>query len=93
MTLPEGGIVTVHDATLLDGDALGSVHSTSAYLAPGTHENATVDPDSGVEADGTFVAMPHTDTDDDDETYDFVERRAAPTARTPPRRAPSSPRT
>ncbi|MFC7098814.1 DUF7282 domain-containing protein [Halobaculum marinum] len=73
VVLQNGGFVTIHDETLLDGDALGSVRGTSEYLAPGTHENVEVALDSGVEADGTFVAMPHVDSNDN-QVYDFVEQ-------------------
>ncbi len=75
VTVPEGGYVTIHDSSLLDGDAIGSVVGTSEYLEPGTHESVTVTLD---EADDTamngtqdLIAMPHMETTDD-ESYDFV---------------------
>jgi PGF-CTERM protein len=70
VTVPDGGFVTIHDDTLTDGDVLGSVVGTSAYLEAGTHENVTVSLDSTVES-GTFHAMAHRDTDGD-RTYTFV---------------------
>jgi len=70
VTLQNGGFVTIHDASLLDGEALGSVVGTSEYLSPGTHENVTVEVDVP-EGSQTLIAMPHRDTDGD-QTYDFV---------------------
>ncbi|WP_410766541.1 PGF-CTERM sorting domain-containing protein [Haloferax sp. DFSO60] len=71
VTLPEGGFVTIHDASLSDGNVLGSVAGSSAYLEPGTHENVTVYLDDPVAESGTYVAMPHMDSDDD-RVYSFV---------------------
>ena len=70
VTLPDGGYVTIHDASLSDGETLGSVAGTSAYLAPGTHENVTVTLTDPV-SDGTYSAMAHQETDGD-RTYEFV---------------------
>jgi PGF-CTERM protein len=70
VTVPEGGFLTIHDDTLTDGNTLGSVVGTSAYLEPGTHENVTVALDDGIEG-GTFHAMAHQDTDSD-RAYTFV---------------------
>ncbi|WP_080508432.1 DUF7282 domain-containing protein [Haloparvum sedimenti] len=70
VTLPEGGFVTIHDASLADGNVLGSVVGTSQYLEAGTHENVTVELTDEVD-DGTFHAMAHQDTDDDRQ-YTFV---------------------
>ncbi|WP_267639780.1 DUF7282 domain-containing protein [Haloarchaeobius amylolyticus] len=72
VTLHDGGFVTIHDASLQDGAVFDSVRGTSAYLAPGTHENVTVTLDQPVEEDSTLIAMPHRDTNDD-QTYAFVE--------------------
>ncbi|HMB49413.1 MAG TPA: PGF-CTERM sorting domain-containing protein, partial [Natronoarchaeum rubrum] len=72
VTLSDGGFVTIHDATVLDGAVFDSVRGTSEYLAPGTHENVEISLDSPYEEDGVAVAMPHMDTDGD-EMYDFVE--------------------
>jgi PGF-CTERM protein len=70
VTVPEGGFVTIHDNTLTEGNTLGSVVGTSAYLEPGTHEDVVVQLDDDVE-DGTFHAMAHQDTNDD-RAYTFV---------------------
>ncbi|PSQ34404.1 PGF-CTERM sorting domain-containing protein [Halobacteriales archaeon SW_10_66_29] len=70
VTLPEGGFVTIHDASLTDGNTFGSVAGTSTYLESGTHENVTVHLDDGIE-DGTFFAMAHQDTNDD-RAYAFL---------------------
>ncbi|MEF8808395.1 MAG: hypothetical protein V5A17_01700 [Natronomonas sp.] len=67
VTVPEGGFVTIHDSTVLDGGeaVLTSVRGASDYLEPGTHENVTVTLDEPLEEDDTLVAMPHRDTDGD----------------------------
>jgi hypothetical protein len=80
--VPEGGYVAVHDNTLLQGDAVGSVVGVSEYLEPGVHENVSVplfegvsgaefDENASVEPGETLVAMPHQETTGN-ETYDFV---------------------
>ncbi|MDS0299825.1 PGF-CTERM sorting domain-containing protein [Halogeometricum sp. S1BR25-6] len=69
--LSEGGFVTIHDASVTEGNVLGSVVGTSAYLEAGTHENVTVHLDEPPTESGAFVAMPHLDTDGD-RVYDFV---------------------
>jgi len=71
VTLANGGFVTIHDASLLDDEVLGSVRGSSEYLSPGTHEDVTVTLDDPVAEDGTFIAMPHRDTNGN-EAYDFV---------------------
>jgi len=71
VTLEDGGFVTVHDESLADGETLGSVVGSSAYLEPGDHENVTVQLESPVENDTTLTAMPHRDTDGD-RVYEFV---------------------
>jgi len=74
--LPDGGFVTIHNDSLLDGDALGSVVGTSEYLGPGEHEDVEVEVDLHDEPGGehahTYIAMPHHDTNGNEE-YDFVE--------------------
>ena len=75
-SLPDGGFVTIHDSTLADGEAIGSVRGTSEYLEPGTSANVEVSLDDPVEESGSFSAMPHRDTDGD-ETYDFVSSEGA----------------
>ena len=73
--LDDGGFVTIHDDTLLDGDALGSVRGTSDYLDSGTHEDVTVSLDDPVSGESTLIAMPHRDTNGN-QTYDFVSSEA-----------------
>jgi len=68
--VPDGGFVTIHDGSLTDGNTLGSVVGTSAYLEPGAHENVTVELTDAVET-GTFHAMAHRDTDGN-RAYAFV---------------------
>ncbi|GGL54343.1 DUF7282 domain-containing protein [Halocalculus aciditolerans] len=76
VTLPDGGFVTIHDASVTDGDVLGSVVGSSTYLAAGTHQNVTVRLDEPLADSGTFVAMPHMDTDGD-RVYEFVSANGA----------------
>ena len=71
VVVPEGGFVTIHDETLLDGDAIGSVRGTSAYLSAGTHTDVEVTLDRPISESQTLIAMPHMDTNDN-ETYEFV---------------------
>ena len=71
VTLPDGGFVTLHDASLNDGDVLASVVGSSAYLEAGTHENVSVRLDEPISSDTTLVAMPHRDTNDN-RVYEFV---------------------
>ena len=70
-SLPDGGFVTIHDSTLLDGDAIGSVVGTSEYLEPGDHEDVTVELDESIDGTQTLIAMPHMDTNENQQ-YDFV---------------------
>jgi len=69
--LSEGGFVTVHDASLLAGEVTGSVIGTSEYLEPGVHEDVEVTLDEPLRSSQTAYAMPHRDTNGNDE-YDFV---------------------
>jgi hypothetical protein len=81
VTLEDDGFVAIHNASLLDGNTLGSVVGVSAYLEAGTHEDVEVTLFEGVEGaeydrsaleeDGTLIAMPHRDTNSNEE-YDFV---------------------
>ncbi|WP_227353240.1 DUF7282 domain-containing protein [Haladaptatus salinisoli] len=71
VTVPEGGFVAIHDQSLLDGDAIGSVLGNSVYLEPGTHENVTVTLARPIEDNATLIAMPHKDTNEN-RVYDFV---------------------
>jgi len=71
-SLPEGGFVTIHDDSLLEGDALGSVVGVSGYLESGGNEiEVELDEELG-EGEHTLIAMPHLDTNGNQE-YDFVE--------------------
>jgi PGF-CTERM protein len=72
VTLQDGGFVTVHDDSLLDGAVFDSIRGTSEYLGPGTHENVTVTLDDPVEENTTLIPMAHRDTDGD-EAYTFEE--------------------
>ena len=73
--LDEGGFVTIHDSSLLDGEALASVIGTSEYLAPGSHTDVSVEFDEPIEADDTLIPMAHRDTNGN-EAYDFVDSGA-----------------
>ena len=82
-TLPEGGFVTIHDDTLLDGNVIGSVIGVSGPLEPGTYENVTVPlftvpggPMGELTEDATLIAMPHLDTNANN-IYDFVTSAGA----------------
>ena len=76
VTVPEGGFVVIHNASLQDGDALGSVVGVSDYLEPGTYEDVEVELFEGVEGtefnqseleeDSTLIAMPHQDASEQD---------------------------
>ncbi|PSP85258.1 PGF-CTERM sorting domain-containing protein [Halobacteriales archaeon QS_6_64_34] len=72
VSVPEGGFVTIHDSTLTDGETFASVRGTSTYLEAGYHTNVTVTLDSAVTNDTSLIAMPHMDTNDD-QNYTFVE--------------------
>ena len=82
VTVEEGGFVAIHDSSLLDGEVVESVIGVSEYLEAGTHEDVEVTLFEGVDGaefdqseldeDSTLIAMPHRDTDGDEE-YDFVE--------------------
>ncbi|WP_394298910.1 PGF-CTERM sorting domain-containing protein [Halostagnicola sp. A56] len=71
VTIPDGGFVTIHDSSLDDGETLGSVVGSSAYLEAGTHEDVTVELETRLSDDETLSAMAHQDTDDD-RVYSFV---------------------
>lgn len=71
VTLHDGGFVTVHDGTVTEGAVFESVRGTSAYLAPGTHENVEITLDAPLNESGTVVPMAHMDTNGN-EAYDFV---------------------
>ncbi len=81
VTMSDGGFVTIHDSSLLDGDAIGSVVGVSDVLDAGTHEGIEVALFEGVPGaefdqdalseDETLIAMPHFDSNGNG-TYDFV---------------------
>ena len=80
VTMSEGGFVAIHDSSLNEGAVISSVIGVSDYLAPGTHEDVEItlfdvpgrDFDrSALEESQTLIAMPHLDTDGDEE-YGFV---------------------
>jgi hypothetical protein len=70
--LDDGGFVTIHDSTLLDGEAIGSVRGVSEYIEAGSVSDQTIELDDPVEDDDTLIAMPHRDSNGN-ESYDFVE--------------------
>ncbi|GAA0667741.1 hypothetical protein ACFQDG_06995 [Natronoarchaeum mannanilyticum] len=84
VNVSEGGFVTIHDSSLLEGATFDSVVGSSEYLEPGEHEDVEVqlydeetvpgaefDQDA-LEDNQTLIAMPHLDTNDN-ESYDFLE--------------------
>ncbi len=75
-TLHDGGFVTLHDGSLLNGEVLGSVVGVSEKLPPGTHEKIQIDLDTQATGEVTLIAMPHHDSDGDG-TYDFVTSEGA----------------
>jgi hypothetical protein len=75
-SLPDGGYVAIHDATLLDGNVVGSVVGASTYLPAGESENVSVTLDEPITESQTLIAMPHRETNQTNDTanatYDFV---------------------
>jgi hypothetical protein len=75
-SLPDGGYVAIHDATLLQGNVVGSVVGVSTYLPAGESENVSVTLDEPINESQTLIAMPHRETNQTDDipnaTYDFV---------------------
>ena len=76
VSMASGGFVTIHDSSLLAGNAFESVIGTSAYLEAGAHENVEVALDEPLEEDETLIAMAHRDTNAN-QTYDFIESEGA----------------
>jgi len=72
VTMHEGGFVTIHDGSLLEGEVLGSVIGVSEPLSPGTHEDVDVPLDEQPDGEASLIAMPHYDTNGND-AYDFVD--------------------
>jgi hypothetical protein len=73
-----GSAVTVDEVTLSDGgfvamhrdNASGTVIGNSDYLETGSHSDVEITLDSTLDEDTTLVAMPHQDTDGD-EQFEF----------------------
>jgi PGF-CTERM protein len=76
VTMSQGGFVTIHDGSLLDGATFDSVRGTSDYLEPGESTDVEVTLDTPYESSGTAIAMPHLDTNGNEE-YDFVSSNGA----------------
>lgn len=78
--VPEGGYAAVHDATLLEGNVLGSVIGVSEFLAAGLHRNVSVElsfnGSTGISEDATVIGMLHRETNDNT-AYDFVSSEGA----------------
>jgi predicted ribosomally synthesized peptide with SipW-like signal peptide len=83
--MSEGGFVAIHNASLLDGNAVGSVIGVSNFLSAGSQTDVQVDlydvpgvslNQTALEENQTLIAMPHLDTDNDT-TYDFVSTNGA----------------
>lgn len=74
VTLPNGGYVVLHDAGLFEGDALDSTIGASEFLDEGEQEDVEVQLSDDAELSETapLVAMPHEDSDGDEE-FGFVE--------------------
>jgi hypothetical protein len=68
--VPEAGFVTIHDSSLIEGATFESIRGSSAYLGPGLHGNVEVLLDKPLEDDDTVYAMPHKDTNGNQQ-YDF----------------------
>jgi hypothetical protein len=86
VTMSEGGFVAIHNASLLDGNTLGSVVGVSEPLSAGTHENVEVtlfdvpgqnfSEGMTLEENQTLIAMPHFDTNSNG-VYDFITSNAS----------------
>ena len=78
--VPQGGYAAVHDATLLEGNVLGSVLGVSTFLDPGLHRNVTVElafnGSRGLNESATVIGMLHRETNGN-EAYDFVASQGA----------------
>ncbi len=68
--VPEGGFVTMHDSSIADGAVFESIRGTSDYLEAGLHHDIVIGLDDELDADDSLFAMPHMDTNDN-EQYDF----------------------
>lgn len=75
--LSEGGFVTIHDSTLRQGAIFDSIRGTSNYIEAGTAaSDIEVDLDDPYTEDGTAIAVPYKDTNDN-EQYDFRSSEGA----------------
>ncbi|NLV12073.1 DUF7282 domain-containing protein [Haloarcula argentinensis] len=63
--LSEGGFIAIHE-----GSASDDVVGNSEYLGAGSHDDITITLDEPMDEDFTAVAMPHLDTNGNEE-YDF----------------------
>ncbi|MEF8872457.1 MAG: hypothetical protein V5A41_12585, partial [Haloarculaceae archaeon] len=79
-TLPDGGYITIHNDSLLDGDAVGSVVGTSVFIDPGTYEDVNITlfdvpganfSQTQLTESQTLIAMAHQETNNN-VIYDFV---------------------
>jgi len=68
--LSDGGFVTIHDSSLSESP-FDSVRGTSTYLAAGSETDISITLDDPYESSGTAIAMPHLDTNGNQQ-YDFV---------------------
>jgi hypothetical protein len=81
VTVPEGGFIAFHNASLFDGTVQNSVIGVSEPLSPGTHENVELtlfdvpgqnfSENMTLEENQTLIAMPHFDTNSNGD-YDFI---------------------
>lgn len=81
VNVPDGGFIAIHDSTLFQGEAAGSVIGVSGFLAAGTHTDVEIElfdvpglnvpSDTTLPGDQVLIAMPHRDTNDN-QTYDFL---------------------
>lgn len=79
VVVPEGGFVVIHRAQNATGEyategqvSVGPVVGNSTYLQPGVHSNVAVELNASIDESQTLVAMPHRDTNDDQQ-YDFPQ--------------------
>lgn len=71
-SLSDGGFVVIHDSTLVsDGATFDSIRGHSDYLDAGSHSNIEVSLDEPLTSDATVYAMPHLDTNGNQQD-DFV---------------------
>jgi hypothetical protein len=85
VNMSEGGFVAIHNESLLQGNAVGSVIGVSSFQTSGAKQDVEIDlfnvpganfNQSSLEENKTLIAMPHLDTDSDG-NYDFVSSSGA----------------